>query len=364
MRGRSLLVLLAALVALSGCNDDGAGAAGGDGSDGSDGDASDGADTTSQENGTGGMFVQPEDPLEETWYFTADGGLQNETPAAGSVNVAISATAFLIGFEVYEFLSPPLERAMWIHPDAIALTLYLASDGPMVSNGLFDMAVWGGSTKAVPLFSFTTHDPVHAPGAPVEMTLELDFAGQRAIFVPAGESVRFLVGSNFLASQESGLQEMLVGGDTASGFTMTRQYVDDDPLLGAEEVPHDAYTGQVTQLFAPTDCDTLPGTTSVEIAIPVGEDAIGISGQLAATNSVGDVKDLDMDLYDGGTRIASGHTPYDDERFFLVGEAFAGLAGKELTAKVGTCGQGPIDFQLDVTEWKAPTLLATVTEVG
>lgn len=356
MAATRLLILLLVTAALAGCADDEAEGPSDleTGEDTTDADGTDG--DTSEE-----VPAVPEDPVTEPWYFTADGGLQNTTPDDGSVNAALSPLALLVGFETVEFHSAPLEEPMLVHNEAMTATIFLQSDAPMASNHAFDVAVWGGSTLGMPLLSLTTHGAVETPGEPIEITLTLDFDGQRGIFVPAGESLRFIIATNFAPGEESDAQHVVVGGDTASHVTLTRQDLGDtDPLAGAKPVDHEVYDGQVTHAFTPIDCDTMPGTTSMEFTVPVSEDAVGIKGALEATSGHGGVTDLDLDLYDGSTLIASGHTPHDDERFFLVGLPFEGLAGRELTAKVSTCGQGPIDFELTVTEWTLPDLEAAL----
>lgn len=291
---------------------------------------------------------------DETWHFTAEPGLSREVPEAGRVSVGMAPQDLVLGMTTVEFLSEPLAEPMLVHSSPVALLLHFESATPLVSNGLFDVAVWGGSDRAMPLFGFTTHAPAAGPGMhTVDITLE--FGDQRGIVVSAGERLRYLVVYGFQQPREAGTVQLLVGGEHPSQLTLSASRYSVDPFAGAVPGPDAAFTGEVANGFVPTNCDLAPGVTSLEHEVKVPEGTAWLALEMKATATTAPTADLDFDLYHSGTRVAGSHTPGDKEGILLGAETLVGLAGETLTLKVSTCGTGRMGYEVKVRHATWPT---------
>ncbi len=340
------LALLVATVALAGCSDS----------------EPDTAPDSAMDEPDGTTTATPEieeetpaeiGPIQRDLYFQADGTLAAEPGSAGTISIGTPTTGLATGVNPTEFTSNPFNLPVLLLPETITLTAFIQSDGPLVSNGLFDLAAWVGSEEAKPGFSFVTHTPVHAPGEPLEVSMTVNVP--RGLYIDEGGAFQVFLSGTFLGG-ETGFPELVVGDEHPSRINLTWQMYSIDPLAGADAVEGDDLTGQVANSLSPTNCDAAPGTTSQTHDVLIEDGAVGLRLALQATSNRFPMADLDLDLFQGSTWLAGGHTPYDADGIFLADASFESMGGQTLTVKVSTCGTGPIDYAVDVTQFVLPSV--------
>lgn len=340
----ALALLLAAALALAGCT--------GDGGDG-------GAGTTAAAPATGdgpgpdaptGNATEPArtDPVQVTHHLTGDGGLAHEAPTAGAVAFPNSMADFALGFGALDFRSEPAASGAWIlEPQTVTLDLWVQSSVPLATQGVFDIAAWGGATTSMPLFAFATlSSPVMAPDTPTQVTLDLEFGDQRGVLVPAQESLRLLLATGMV---QEGQLELLVGGDNASTLTVTLSNLSVDPTAELGPVASEDLEGTLAGggFF---NCGLSEDVDFRDHTVSVGANTTYLRLTSSASGTHDDITDLDIDLFDGGTRVAGGHTAGDEETVLLAGPTMDGLAGKELVLRVTTCSGGEVEYTVTVEQ--------------
>lgn len=271
---------------------------------------------------------------ETTFYFTEDGGLAIEAPEAGAITLGASPAGLVAGdFKLIDLQGAPAEAPYWFETAAVDVTVWVRSDVPLASNQLFDVAVWGGTTRSMPLFTFDTFPGgALAPDVATEMTFRLEFDDLMDLYVPVEDALRFHVAS--MSDLDTGVLEMLVGGDHASHVRPTLRASGDHLAERGDEASED-FEG-VLRNMSMTDCPVMEGTTHEFHDVEVPEGTVYLEFLLALSGGVTNV-DLDFDLFDGDRHVGGGHRPYPDEGMLFVGPTAEDLAGKTLQLRVSTC---------------------------
>lgn len=280
-------------------------------------------------------------------YMTPDLALVDAPPEAGSIPMPATWSSCFAAPPCHHltFQSEPMREPWALVPGVVTFDLWVVADVPMASTTIFDFAGWFGSDVDVSAFAQGFSGNI-LPGEPVRVTFEAQH--------PATPNVLF-VGDSFTAlilaamtNEAPGTLHLLTGGETASSIQFTMARVDPVALtLGAES--KERVEGEFSGPAFPVSDATGPSERSLAIVpIEVPDDAqllrIDVNGAMATG-----VPDIDLDLMSGSNVVGSGHTPRSTETIRLAGPALDGLRGTTLDLHVKLFYGQAVSYAVDVT---------------
>jgi len=250
----------------------------------------------------------PTDSLAGSHYLSADGGLVQEAPAAGSVLAPPFFAAWQAGNDYPTFRTPPLARATLI--DDIEATIRVRFEGPVAETGRFpDLMVYAGVNDA-----WMGYGSADLPAA------STDFEGDRQVdldlpigglWLPAGATFGIKV-VPVMVNDDNG-DIFVVTGPEASRVSIGTSRAFDVPVTS---VAHLDAAGTTTGSAYSGDTGKDAGASSYH-AIVLDATATTLTVWMNTTSADG-LPDLDLALIAAdGTQVASAGTPTPQESLVL-----------------------------------------------
>ncbi len=303
------------------------------------------------DSGTGGPAANATLPmpvtLVRTLYLTPT-GLTWELPAANTAPIRGSYSDLAAGFETNEFSSGPVANATVVENVDVRVQLWIeATTAPVVPSRQLDVGAWFGSSRSSPLSTLVALADPFMPGVPTLVEFDMQFSGKRGIFVPVGEALHFEFLAGMGQDDRAGMLRLHTGGDKASNLNLTVTDLPIDPTAASSMSASEVFTGEVMNVFSPTDCSEPPATVGDhEVTVPLN--ATKLEATLTRSSPATVQTDLDIDLLDGATGLTGGHTPRSEEGILLAGPTLAGLQGQTLTIRVTACSGGTSPYSVTV----------------
>lgn len=308
-----------------------------------------GASTSSTGDGAEGDDDEPpvHHPHQASFYFSAD-GLVWDVPESGSEAIAGSFGSCFVtqpcDWNAYD--GPVASTSYRVLPETITIVLWISADQPVLSSQLFDFAVWFGreaENRYVAIHTMSAGPMM--PGEPQELVLEVESPGDAGFHVLPGESSVAMVASAML-DEDLNFVRIHYGEDTPSRIEFTHQFMNDPPIVH-DDVQSQQFTGSLDH-GAFLVSDVKGDGFSADHVVTLGENASKLEVVVTRTGETDSPADIDLELWDGSTRLTHAGSPGWLELTRIVGVDAQQLSGRDVTIRVILFSGAQVGYEVRV----------------